>query len=369
MATLRTSPVSTLRMARTAVEGLPLPPPPAIDGTLGHVRQVKPRGMWRGRAIRWSVRMDAVLVAMGGNSLVDRSLPPTVENQFLITSRAMAPVAELLVRGERLVLTHGNGPQVGFMQLRSHLAREKVHEVPLDSLVADTQGAIGYMIQRDLREQMRRHGGEADVASLVTEVLVSADDPEMDNPRKPVGQFYSAEEAEQMRRERGWAMVEDAGRGYRRVVPSPFPQEIVQLATIRKLVEAGTTVVCCGGGGVPVVKEPDGTIRGVEGVIDKDRTSALLGNSLECRRMIITTGVERIFRDFASASPEGIEETTASELRQMAAEGQFPPGSMGPKVEAACTFLDRGGEEVTICRPKDLALAFDRKAGTTIRRG
>jgi len=313
--------------------------------------------------------MDVILVAMGGNSLIDRSLPPTVENQFLITSRAVAPVADLLVRGAKIALTHGNGPQVGFMQLRAHLARDEVHEVPLDSLVADTQGAIGYMIQRDLREQLRLRGKEAEVATLVTEVRVDPNDPEMENPRKPVGRFYTLEEAEEMKRDRGWDMVEDAGRGYRRVVPSPYPQEIVQLETIRRLANDGVTVISCGGGGVPVVRETDGTIRGVEGVIDKDRTSALLANALGCKRMIITTGVERIFRDFSSATPEGIEETTASELRKMAADGQFPPGSMGPKVEAACTFLDRGGEEVTICRPQDLVAAYDGAAGTTIRRG
>lgn len=313
--------------------------------------------------------MDAILVAMGGNSLIDRSLPPTVENQFLITSRAVAPVAELLAQGARVLLTHGNGPQVGFMQLRSHLARDEVHEVPLDSLVADTQGAIGYMIQRDLREQLRVRGTPVEVATLVTEVRVDPDDPEMMNPRKPVGRFYTAEEAAEMRRERGWDMVEDAGRGFRRVVPSPYPQEIVQIETIRRLAEAGVTVISCGGGGIPVVREADGTIRGVEGVIDKDRTSALLANSLGLKRMIITTGVERIFRDFSSAIPEGIEETTVSELRQMAADGHFPPGSMGPKVEAACTFLERGGEQVTICRPKDLVQAYQSTAGTTIRRG
>lgn len=313
--------------------------------------------------------MSTALVAMGGNSLIDRSLPPTVENQFLITSRAVAPVAELVAGGAELVLTHGNGPQVGFMQLRSHLARDEVHEVPLDSLVADTQGAIGYMIQRDLREQLRQRGAAAKVATLVTEVRVDPDDPEMKNPRKPVGRFYTSEEAQRMVRMRGWDVVEDSGRGYRRVVPSPYPKEIVQLEVIRTLVQAGVLVIACGGGGIPVVREPDGTIRGVEGVIDKDRTSALLANQLGCERMVITTGVERIFRDFSSATPEGIEETTVSELRQMAADGHFPPGSMGPKVEAACTFLDRGGQEVTICRPTDLVAAFHGRAGTTIRRG
>ncbi|RLB55085.1 MAG: carbamate kinase [Deltaproteobacteria bacterium] len=313
--------------------------------------------------------MDAILVAMGGNSLLDKSLPPTVANQFQITSRAVAPVADLLTHGAQIILTHGNGPQVGFMQLRSHLAQAEVHQVPLDSLVADTQGAIGYMIQRDLREQLRLRGTEAEVATVVTEVRVDPDDPAMKNPQKPVGRFYTADEAARLQAERGWDMVEDSGRGHRRVVPSPHPQEVVQLATIRRLVEAGVTTISCGGGGIPVVREEDGTIRGVEGVIDKDRTSALLGNSLGVKRMIITTGVERIFRNFQSGSPEEIKETTVSELRKLADDGHFLLGSMGPKDEAACTFLDRGGEEVTICRPKDLVLAYHGVSGTTIRRG
>ena len=312
--------------------------------------------------------VDAFLLAMGGNSLIDRSLPPSVENQFEITSRAVAPVAELMARGLHMVITHGNGPPVGFMQLRQHLARAEVHEVPLDSLVADSQGALGYMIQRDLREHLRRLDVEAEVASLVTEVFVDPNDPEMQNPRKPVGQFYSQQESAVLERERGWAMVEDSGRGYRRVVPSPFPQEIVQLPTIRRLAEQGVTVIACGGGGIPIVRKDDGTLRGVEGVIDKDRVSALLANELGLKRMIITTGVERIFRGFRSDTPEAIEEIAVSELRAMADAGEFPPGSMGPKVEAACTFLERGGEEVTICRPEDLCAGYERQAGTTIRR-
>ncbi|MDH5493978.1 MAG: carbamate kinase, partial [Myxococcales bacterium] len=279
-----------------------------------------------------------------------------------------APIAELIARGQRLVLTHGNGPQIGFMQLRAHLARAEVHEVPLDSLVADTQGAIGYMIQRDLREQLRLLGSDAEVATIVTEVQVDPADPEMQNPRKPVGRFYSAEEAEAMRTRRGWEMREDAGRGYRRVVPSPYPQEIVQLETIRRLVEAGVVVIACGGGGIPVMREANGKIRGVEGVIDKDRTSALLATGLGLRRMIITTGVEQIFVDFQTDHPKGLRETSPEELRELTEAGQFADGSMRPKVEAACTFIDQGGDAVTICRPRDLVAAFDEQVGTTIRK-
>lgn len=308
------------------------------------------------------------LVAMGGNSLLDPKLPPTVENQFAVTQRAVKPVADLIARGAHLVLTHGNGPQVGFMQLRVELAKQHLHEVPLDSLVADSQGAIGYMIQRDLREELRRTGLVAEVATIVTEVEVDPDDRAFSEPTKPVGKFYSAEEAEQLKRERGWPMVEDSHRGWRRVVPSPSPIAIVQLDTIRRLVESGVTVIACGGGGIPVMRDAHGHIRGLEAVIDKDRASTLLALGLGCTRMIITTGVDAIYRDYLTDRRQALREVTARELAEMAASKQFPPGSMGPKVEAAIHFLERGGDEVVICHPEALLEAWDGRAGTRIRK-
>ena len=313
--------------------------------------------------------MDAIVVAMGGNSLIDKSLPPTVENQFAITAKAVAPIADLIGRGHRLVLTHGNGPQVGFMQLRNHLARSEIHEVPLDSLVADTQGALGYMIQRDLREQLRRKGFENQVATIITEVRVDPNDPALLTPRKPVGRFYTEEEARELERERGWRVVEDSGRGWRRVVPSPKPIEIVQLDTIRLLVDNGVTVIACGGGGIPVVRDENGIYRGLEGVIDKDHTSALLANQLGVKKMFITTGVDGIYKDFMADYREAYTDVTVAELRALADSGQFPAGSMGPKVEAAITFLENGGEEVTVCHPRALAEAFDGNMGTRITKG
>ena len=309
-----------------------------------------------------------VLIAMGGNSLLDPARPPTVESQFEVTARAVVPIAALIARGERLLLTHGNGPQVGFMQLRSDLAKSVVHEVPLDSLVADSQGALGYMIERDLREELHRHGREAEIAALVTEVEVDPADPAFRAPTKPVGSFYGAAEAETLRRERGWAMVEDSHRGWRRVVPSPAPIEIVQLATIRRLVDAGVTVIACGGGGIPVARDPAGRIRGLEAVIDKDRASALLASRLGLARMIITTGVDAIYRDYLTPARRPLREVTVAELRALAQECQFPPGSMGPKVEAAIQFLERGGDEVIIAHPDALAEAFEGRAGTRIRK-
>jgi len=309
------------------------------------------------------------LIAMGGNSLLDPGQPPTIANQFEVTARAVVPIADLIERGRHLVITHGNGPQIGFMQLRVELARREVHEVPLDSLVADSQGAIGYMIQRDLREELERRGLRAEVATIVTEVEVDPEDDAFSEPTKPIGKFYGAEEASRLARERGWEMVEDSHRGWRRVVASPSPHAIVQIDTIRRLVDAGVTVIACGGGGIPVVRGPDGRLRGLEAVVDKDRASALLATELGVRRMVITTGADAIYRDYLGERRTRIAEITTSALKQLAAGGQFPPGSMGPKVEAAVRFLERGGEEVVVCHPDALAQAFDGHAGTTIRKG
>jgi carbamate kinase len=316
---------------------------------------------------RTQPRRPLTLVAMGGNSLIAPGLPPTVDNQFAVTARAVIPLATLIERGERLVLTHGNGPQVGFMQLRVELAKKFVHEVPLDSLVADSQGAIGYMIQRDLRDELGRRGVRAEVATVVTEVEVDPHDRAFAEPTKPVGKFYSESEAAALRGEHDWEMVEDSHRGWRRVVPSPSPRAIVQIEPIRRLVESGVTVIAAGGGGIPVVRDADGRWRGLEAVIDKDRTSALLALDLGVRRMIITTGEDGVYRDFLTERRTLMRQVGAEELRALAAAGHFPPGSMGPKIEAALHFLSRGGEEVIITQPEALLDAFEGRAGTHIR--
>lgn len=313
------------------------------------------------------------VVAIGGNSLLDPDSPVTVGGQFDACKRAMGPVAELIARGERLVLTHGNGPQVGFLHLRSELSRGVLHEVPLDSLVADTQGSIGYMIQRSLRAELERRGIDMPIASVVTEVEVDPHDTAFEEPTKPIGRFYSQEEADRLGAEHGWPMFSDAGRGWRRVVPSPSPKRIVQLETIRTLVEAGCLVVCCGGGGVPVVHDGPGQIRGLEAVIDKDRASALLALGLEAPRLMVTTGVDVVYKDFLSADPIPLPELTVADLRRLGAQGQFPPGSMRPKMEASIFYLNRadafGGGEVLVTSPDRLLDAIDGETGTRIRRG
>ena len=310
---------------------------------------------------------DMTVIAVGGNSLLDPNLPPTVENQFAVTSRAMEPVVELLLRGERLVLTHGNGPQVGFMQLRSELAKNSVHELPLDSLVATTQGSIGFMIQRALREQMLHRGLNRDVITLVTEVEVDPEDSAFQNPTKPIGSFYTKEEAVELERKQGWTLVSDAGRGYRRVVPSPSPIRVVQLNVIRQLHEMGATVVCCGGGGIPIV--PTGEkLFGTPAVIDKDLATTLLAIGLRAGQLVITTGVDGVYEGFLSGNPTKHDRLTVAQLKELIQAGEFPPGSMLPKMEAAVRYLEKVDGAVLICKPTDLVPAINGDCGTRITR-
>ncbi len=310
------------------------------------------------------------VLAIGGHSLLSPDLPPTVANQFAVTQEAMKPVADLVERGEHLVLTHGNGPQVGFMQLRSELARDTLPEVPLDSLVADSQGAMGYMIERALRSELRRRGHDGRVVTIVTEVEVDPDDPAFRAPDKPIGRFYGPEEAASLARERGWQLMTDPRRGVRRVVPSPAPQRIVQFDTIEQLVELGITVICCGGGGIPVSGAgDDGGIIGQEAVIDKDRVSMLLAVRLGAPRFVITTSVDHVYEDFYTDHPRAHPTLTAAEVRRLAAEGHFAAGSMAPKMEAVVGYLDEVDGEAIICLPEHLVGALDGDAGSHIRRG
>lgn len=309
------------------------------------------------------------VVAIGGHSLISPDLAPTVANQYAVTEEAMKPIADLLERDEHLVLTHGNGPQVGFMQLRSELARDSLPEVPLDSLVADSQGAMGYMIERALRAELRRRGHHGRVVTIVTEVEVDPDDPAFSAPNKPIGRFYDADEASRLANERGWQLMADPKRGVRRVVPSPIPRRIVQLHTIEQLVELGITVICCGGGGIPVSRDPDGRITGHEAVIDKDRVSMLLAVRLGAPRFVITTSVDHVYEGFYSDSPVPWPELTVTEARMLAAQGEFAAGSMGPKMEAVIDYLEVIDGEAIICLPEHLVESVDGGLGTHVHRG
>ncbi len=309
------------------------------------------------------------VIAIGGHSLLAPDLAPTVANQYAVTQEAVKPIADLLERGEHLVLTHGNGPQVGFMQLRSELARDTLPEVPLDSLVADSQGAMGYMIERALRAELRGRGHEGRVVTIVTEVEVDVADPAFAAPNKPIGRFYDAAEADALATERGWQLMTDPRRGVRRVVPSPEPKRIVQLATIEQLVDLGITVICCGGGGIPVSRSTEGQIVGQEAVIDKDRVSMLLAVHLEAPTFAITTSVDHVYEGFYTDEPRPRPELTRAEVVALAEAGEFAEGSMAPKMEAAVAYLEAVDGEAIICLPEALVDAVDGTAGTHIRRG
>ncbi len=308
-----------------------------------------------------------VLIAIGGNSLIRDQNRQTVADQYEAAADTARRIADVIARGFQVVVTHGNGPQVGFILLRSELSRHAIHEVPLVSCVADTQGAIGYHLQQTLRNALLARGNRADVVTVITQCVVDPDDPSFQNPSKPIGLFYSREDAERARRERGWVMMEDAHRGFRRVVPSPRPIEIIEVPVIRGLMDLGVMVIAAGGGGIPVVRDPDtGALRGVDAVIDKDLASALLANALGVPTFVISTAVPGAYVNFGRRDQRLLKQVTASDLAQYAREGHFAKGSMAPKVEAVLQFLRGGGRRAVITSPEHLEAALDGRTGTQV---
>ncbi len=307
------------------------------------------------------------VIAIGGNSLIKDSKHQSVEDQYVATHETCVYIADLLQEGWNVIVTHGNGPQVGFILLRSDMAKTKLHEVPLDSCGADTQGAIGYHIQQNLQNELQARGVAKTVVTVVTQVVVDKDDPSFKTPNKPIGPFYNEAEAKKYEADKGWAVSEDAGRGWRRVVASPNPLRIVELDAIKLLVHAGAAVIAVGGGGVPVI-EDKGKLIGTAAVIDKDRASALLAQNLEASHFIISTAVEKVSLNFGKPDQKDIDRMTMAEAKKYMAEGHFKPGSMKPKIEAAISFLEAGGEAVIITSPEKLLDAVHGKNGTTITR-
>lgn len=308
------------------------------------------------------------LVAIGGNALIRDSKHSTIPDQIETVAETCTHVASIIENGWDVILTHGNGPQVGFLLLRSELASKTVHPIPLDTAGADTQGAIGYWMQQALHNEFVKRGMDKKAVTVVTQVIVREDDPAFQSPSKPVGPFYSEEDARRYQRERGWAVKEDAGRGWRRVVPSPLPYEIAEIDPIRSLVNAGFVVIAGGGGGIPVVRDSDGMLRGVEGVIDKDYASALLAADVGANVFVITTAVEKVALNYKKPNQVEVAQLTVEEARRHLADGQFPDGSMGPKIKAAIQFLEKGGDEVIITSPEALGRAIEGSTGTRIIR-
>ncbi|MEO8323574.1 MAG: carbamate kinase [Actinomycetota bacterium] len=308
-----------------------------------------------------------LVVALGGTAITRPEDGPSVKSQFERTRETVETLLPIVASGAyRIVLTHGNGPQVGSILLRSDIAAEAgvLPRLPIDSAVADTQGAMGYMIQQCFSNALWESGIRLPVVTVVTQVLVDDEDPAFQNPTKPIGRFYSAEEVEKLKGH-GWVMTEQKG-GWRRVVPSPIPSEIIEEDVIRELLDAGVIVIACGGGGVPVVAAEGGSLRGVEAVIDKDLATSLLATHIGAQTLAILTAVDNVSLNYGTGDEVALDEVDVDDLRLFASEGQFPAGSMGPKIDAVVGFVERGGPQAIITSAEKLAEALEGKAGTHI---
>jgi carbamate kinase len=306
------------------------------------------------------------VVAIGGNSLIKDTTHQSVRDQYIAARETCHHVVGMIAAGWNVAISHGNGPQVGFILRRSELAAHELHEIPLDVCGADTQGAIGYALEQNLINELRKMGIDRPTATVVCQMEVAADDPAFANPSKPIGSFMDAEMAERRRGE-GWDLIEDANRGWRRVVASPMPLRIVELPAIRRLVEEGFVVVTAGGGGIPVVAREDGSLEGVAAVIDKDLASAILANALDADLLLISTAVEKVALNFGTPEQTWVDHMTLTEARQRLAEGtHFAKGSMAPKIQAVVNYLEGGGREAIITDPDNVERALKGETGTRI---
>ncbi len=305
------------------------------------------------------------VVAVGGNSLIKDEKHKTIADQYGATVETSIHIAEMIEQGWDVVLTHGNGPQVGFILRRSELSIHELHPVPLDYCGADTQGAIGYMFQRALRNEFAKRGIAKQAVTVVTQVQVDKNDPAFQNPSKPIGSFMNQAIALEHREKEGWSVVEDAGRGWRRVVPSPLPQAIVERDAIDALIKAGFLVICSGGGGIPVVQE-NGELVGVEAVIDKDFAGALLARSIHADLFLISTAVEKVALNYNKPNQQWLDRLTVADAKRYLAEGHFYKGSMGPKIQASIWFVEATGKAALITNPENLARALRGETGTRI---
>ncbi len=307
-----------------------------------------------------------IVVALGGNAISRADEGGSVQEDYANLRRSLTGVVDLVAKGHQVVLTHGNGPQVGNQMIRVELARGQAPDLPLDIVVADLQGGLGYMIERVLRNKLLHRRLETPVCVLLTQVEVQPDDPALQNPTKFVGPAFTSLEIQGLARDRGWAVAEDPGRGWRRVVPSPMPINIIERDLIRTLVDAGALVIVTGGGGIPVTRTPYGLIQGVEAVIDKDAASAVLAADVGADDLVILTSVEQVMIDFGTPNSRPIARMTVSEAREHLTNGQFPAGSMGPKIKAACRFIEGGGRRVLITDIFTLGKAIEGETGTWI---
>ncbi len=309
------------------------------------------------------------VIALGGNAITRESEEGNIYEQFENTRRSLSAAVYLIEKDHRVIITHGNGPQVGNELIRVENARHLVPPLPLGVIVADLEGGMGYMIEQCLQNKLHDSGIHREVTTVLTQVLVNPDDPSIKEPTKFVGPFFKKEEVEKLTRERGWQMKEDKGRGYRRVVPSPKPLEIIEKKVIKILLEAGGVVVAAGGGGIPVYRDQRGWLEGVDGVIDKDLASALLGNEVGAETLLILTGVDKVALHFGTPEQKNLDSLSVEEAQYWLDKGEFPKGSMGPKIQAAINFIKGGGESVIITSIENAVSALEGNTGTVIHSG
>lgn len=309
------------------------------------------------------------VVAIGGNSLVKDEDHKSIQDQYQALTQTSEYIGEMIEQGWTVAIGHGNGPQVGFVLRRSEIAKEVegIPEVPLEVCGADTQGATGYMMQQNLYNEFLTRGIEKDVTTVITQVEVDREDPAFANPVKPIGSFMDKDQAQLKKNQEGWSVVEDAGRGWRRVVPSPKPKRVVEESSIKKLINQDTCVITVGGGGIPVVANETGKLEGVAAVIDKDHASSLLANAIGAELLLISTAVEKVALNFGQPDQEWIDQMTVEEARKYLEEGiHFAEGSMAPKIEACIKFIERGGKKALITDPANIGRAMEGKTGTVI---
>jgi carbamate kinase len=314
-------------------------------------------------------KQKVAVVAIGGNSLIKDEKHKTVEDQYLAAKESTYHIADMIEAGWEVAIGHGNGPQVGFILRRSEIAArvEGMHEIPLDVCGADSQGAIGYALQQTLQNELFKRGIKKNVATVITQVLVDRNDKAFENPSKPIGGFMDEPEAKRRATDMGWSVVEDAGRGWRRVVASPLPKEVVELDTVRALLNAGVVVITVGGGGIPVIDSGDGVYKGVAAVIDKDFASSLLARAINADLFLISTAVEKVAINFGKTNEKWLDHLTLAEAKQYLAEGiHFAKGSMAPKIQAIIWYLEAGGKQALITSPENIGRALREETGTWI---
>ncbi|MCP3676222.1 MAG: carbamate kinase [Deltaproteobacteria bacterium] len=308
------------------------------------------------------------IVSLGGNALIQRGEKGTIEEQFAHTEACVRQIARMIEEGYRIVITHGNGPIVGNIVIQNEAARNTIPPMPLYICDADSEGGIGFVIQQTLYNQLKTIHTVKEVVTVITQVVVNEGDPAFNEPTKPIGPFYTGKEAKAVKREKGWKVVEDSGRGYRRVVSSPRPIRVIESGVIMKLAASGVVVIAVGGGGVPVIELSDGRLKGVEAVIDKDLATSVLAGEIGAERIINLTQVDCVYINFGKENQEGLRDVTLDEMKGYYREEHFPPGSMGPKIKSAIEFLEGGGREVIITAPELIEEAMQGRAGTRIHR-